>query len=295
MPPRPPAGTAFRSRSGLWLGLGAALLASLSLLSGWWLGQRSLESVGTDRSRLELEQQADLLRREVSRGDASAGQQQRLLQLLLALGKKEEAATLLERMADQQPQRWTLRLMLAELRRDQKDLSGAEREVRQLLNLRPDRVEALQLMALLQLEQGRGSEAETRLTAAYQGASRSRRKEQSLAIGLVLADLQQRRGQTQQAEALYRKLAAANPADPRPVLAQALLKQQQGQTRAALDLLDQARRQRPNQQDPRLDEVATAWGLAPLRKGSGLTPPKAPSLPTSPGSAERENPAYREP
>ena len=140
MPPRPST-AAVGSRPRVWLVLGAALLTVVSLMAGWWLGQLRLGSRPVDRSRLELEKQAIRLRVDVSRGQASEGQQQRLLQLLLALDDKAEATALLERMADQQPERWSLRLMLAELRRDQKDPSGAEREVRQLLNLKPDRIE----------------------------------------------------------------------------------------------------------------------------------------------------------
>jgi len=96
---------------------------------------------GADRSEQEALKQVNLLQEDLSSGKATASQQQRLLELLLALQKNAEATALLERMADQQPDRWPLRLMLAELRRDQNDRKGAEREVRQLLKhqARPDR------------------------------------------------------------------------------------------------------------------------------------------------------------
>ena len=44
--------------------------------------------------------------------------QQRLLELLVGLERRNEAISLLEPMADREPDRWALRLMLAELRRD---------------------------------------------------------------------------------------------------------------------------------------------------------------------------------
>jgi tetratricopeptide (TPR) repeat protein len=264
--------------------LGSFALAVLSLMGGWWLGQRQLERAGPDRSRLELEKQADRLRVDVARGAATESQQQRLLQLLLALEKKDEATQLLERMADQQPDLWPLRLMLAELRRDQNDRSGAEREVRQILNLRPDRIEALQLMTLLQLEQGRGEEAEAQLAKALQSANQPRPTPKGMGIGLVLADLLQRRGRIAQADELYHKLSVDYPTDVRPVLGRALLKEQQGQNEAALDLLAQARQRNPELKDPRLDQVAAAWGLAPLRRadGVGTSGPKAPSSARTP-------------
>lgn len=256
-----------------WLALAAGAVAAVSLTAGWWLGQRSLGSRAVDASRLELEKQATRLLAEVSQVQASEAQQQRLLQLLLNLDDKAEATVLLERMADQQPGRWGLRLMLAELRREQKDLSGAEREVRQLLNLKPDRIEALQLMALLQLEQGRGMEAEALLSKAHQQASQKKGSTKALSTGLLLADLRQRRGQSAAADGLYRQLTLDHPEDPRPLLAQAMLRQQQGKTNEALNLLDRARRLKPNQSDSRLDDVAAAWGLEPLRR------PKAPGPP----------------
>ncbi len=287
------------SRPRVLLVAGGALITAVSLMAGWWLGQHSLGGRPVDRSRLELEKQAIRLQADVSRGGASEGQQQRLLQLLLALDDKAEATALLERMADQQPERWSLRLMLAELRRDQKDLSGAEREVRQLLNLRPDQIEALQLMALLQLEQGRGPEAEALLTRAYQQASRQKAGANALAIGLLLADLQQRRGEYKAADDLYKQLGATYPDDPRPLLAQAMLRQQQGKTREALELLDRARRLNPNQPDTRLNEVAAAWGLEPLRRAKGVNSPEGaatePSPGTQPASGEQEPPAPRDP
>lgn len=282
MPPRPSIRSAVAARSNLWLGLGAVLLTAGSLLTGWWLGQRSLSGGGADRSRLELRRQADSLRARVEGGTAAEGDDQRLLQLLLALEEKEEATSLLERLADQQPERWALRLMLAELRRAGNDRSGAEREVRQLLNQRPDRLEALQLMALLQLEQGRGAEAERQLELAYRQAAQRPQNRQALAIGLVLGDLRQRRGETARAEELYRRLAADFADDPRPVLARALLLRQQGKIREALDQLDQARQRKPEQRDQRLDEVAAAWGLAPLRQAASS--PKAPSPRPAPAS-----------
>ncbi len=288
MSPRPSIRSAVAARSNLWLGLGAAVLTAGSLLTGWWLGQRSLAGAGADRSRLELRRQADALRARVERGTAAAGDDQRLLQLLLALDEKDEATTLLERLADQQPERWALRLMLAELRRSSNDRPGAEREVRQLLNQRPDRLEALQLMALLQLEQGRGAEAERQLDAVYRQAAKRPQNRQALAIALVLGDLRQRRGDIARADELYRKLAAEFPDDARPVLARALLLRQQGRIREALDQLDEARQRKPDQRDPRLDEVAAAWGLAPLRQA--VNGPKGPSPRPEPKPAAAPDP-----
>lgn len=116
-------------RSGIWKGIAVAAIGLVCVAGGWWLGQLQNGAGSADQARLSLERQVSDLQQRLNLGEASAAEQQRLLELLIGLDRKAEATALLERLADQQPQRWPLRLLLAELRRDQKDLSGAEREV----------------------------------------------------------------------------------------------------------------------------------------------------------------------
>ena len=275
MPPRPSPG----SRSGLLLALAALALMGLAGAGGWWLGQRG---GGGDRSRLALERQADQLRSKVDQGSASDAEQERLVQLLLALDQQRQATQLLETLADRQPERWQLRLLLAELRRNGDDRAGAERELRQLLNLSPDRIEALQLMTLLQVEQGRGQEAERQLRALLAKASKPTLQPQALPLGLLLGDLLQRQGQKAAAEALYLQQAQEFAKDPRPLLALALLKQEQGDTAAAQAALAKARERQPDKASQRLDEVAASWGLAKLKAPSAAAKPQAAPAPTGP-------------
>lgn len=269
MPPRVSA----TPRPALLMALGATALVAVSLAGGWWLGQRSGAS-SNDRSRSALERQVNLLQDRLAAGSASDADRQQLVQVLLALGDQKQATVLLEQMADQQPEQWQLRLLLAELRRNGNDRAGAEREVRQLLNLKPDRIEALQLMALLQLEQGRGQQATAQLKALLEKASKPVVQPSAIPIGLLLGDLLQRQGQKGEAEALYAKLASDLPRDPRPLLALALLQQERGDTKAAQQSLALARSRQPDKNDPRLDQVATSWGLSSLR-GPSPRPPES--------------------
>ncbi|MEO1002499.1 MAG: tetratricopeptide repeat protein [Cyanobacteria bacterium J06638_7] len=251
----------------------AAGLAALCLGAGWWLGQRQVGG-GAAPTRPALEQQAAELLGRLEDGEAGSHEQQRLLELLVALDRQQEATALLEQLADEDPQRWSLRLLLAELRRDQGDPAGAERELRQLLSQRPDQVEALQLMALLKLESGRGAEARRELEAALQRAVAPQLKPEALPIGLVLAHVHEQQGQAGAAEAQLIRLTTIFPADPRPLLARALLQHSQGKLTAAQETLVEARRR---QSDPaaqqRLDRLAAAWGLETLREpGSGSRP-----------------------
>ena len=267
MPPRVSA----TPRPALLMALGATALVAVSLAGGWWLGQRSGAS-SNDRSRSALERQANLLQDRLAAGSAGDAERQQLVQVLLALGDQKRATVLLEQMADQQPEQWQLRLLLAELRRNGNDRAGAEREVRQLLNLKPDRIEALQLMALLQLEQGRGQQATAQLKAQLEKASKPVAQPSAIPLGLLLGDLLQRQGQKGEAEALYAKLASDQPRDPRPLLALALLQQERGDTKAAQQSLALARSRQPDNNDPRLDQVATSWGLSSLRAPSPQPP-----------------------
>jgi tetratricopeptide (TPR) repeat protein len=273
--PSPP-----RSRPGCWGSALAVALVLLSLAGGWWLGRRQAGSTPSDDpKRAVLAREAAQLRLRLDRREATPADRQRLLELLVGLDRKDEAITLLEPMADREPDRWSLRLMLAELRRDRNDRSGAERELRLILNRKPDQVEALQLMTLLKLEQGRGSEAETQVKEAFGNAFRPAVKPEALGIGLLLAELQQRRGQPALAEGTYQQLAGAFPTDQRPLLGLALLRHDRGNARGAQEALAQARLRSsdPEKPDPRLDRLAASWGLAPLSAPAASGPARKPA------------------
>lgn len=265
-----------------WLVGAAVLLAGLSLGGGIWLGQQ-LAGGGAHR-RSPIEQELQTLQSQLQQGEIDPQQQQRLLELLVASGRKQEATTLLERLADQDPQRWPLRLLLAELRREQGDRSGAAREVRQVLNLRPDQIEALQLLTLLQLEQGQGNQAALQLQTVLKRQLEPKTRPEALATGLLLAEVLQKQGSPGQAEAVLIKLAPAFPADQRPLLARALLQQQRGDTKAAQAILEQARSLKPGSDQSQLNQVASSWGLAAIKEPSRSQQPQTPKQPVGSGT-----------
>ena len=283
------------SRPKLWIGLAVASLGGACLAGGWWVGPLQSGGQATDPKQRALERQLEGLQQRSAQGGASAAEEQRLLELLIALNRKDEALSLSERLADQQPERPALRLVLAELRRDQNDRSGAEREVRQLLNQNPNNIEALQLMALLQVESGRGALAVSQLQAAFDQASKpavqsegpqpEAPKSEALDIGLLLANVLQRQGQPGQAEALLIRLAAAFPKDQTPILARALLLQERGNTSGAQAAIAQAKALKPGQENPRLDAIAAAWGLESLKD-----PSPGGSRSSKPGPAKHQGP-----
>ena len=277
-------------------GLAAAMALTLMALgAGWWLGQRSgANPAARDPRHALLEKEINVLVQREERHESSTTDRQRLLELLVGLGRKQEAIALVEPMADREPERWSLRLMLAELRRDSGDPIGAERELRQILSRQPHQVEALQLMSLLQLEQGQGNLALRQVQAAYSTATTPAIKPQALGIGLLLAEIQDRMGQTAQAKATCQQLAAAFPQDARPMVALALLLQKSGDTPAALSALTIAKQRsgKTGTSDPVLDKLAASWSMLATRSqpNGGMPKPGAgavspPTVPPAPGES----------
>ncbi|WP_411873398.1 tetratricopeptide repeat protein [Vulcanococcus limneticus] len=290
----------------LWTGAGAIALCLVALAGGWWLGRQQASGIQVDSRRAALVQESDLLGQKVIRGDANDSDRQRYLELLVSLDRSSEAIAVLEPMADREPDRWALRLMLAELRRDQGDAAGAERELRQILNRSPSQIDALQLLTLIRLERGEAAAAENQVKGVYGGLIRPEPKPQALGVGLLLAELQQKRDQAPAAERTYQELALAFPEDQRPLIGLALLRHSRGNNAGALEALQQARRRGPDpgKADPRLDALAASWGLEKLRAkqgaSSGPKPPGGPPQleakpPTAPQSPAPQLPALPAP
>ena len=95
----------------------------------------------------------------------------------------------------------------------------------------------LQLLVLLDQEQGRHHQATAELTTRFKGLEPGQRLE----IGLLLADLLRLSGSHQAAIKLYGELAQEDANDARPLLALALLRQEQGDREDVHALLKQTR------------------------------------------------------
>ena len=280
----------------LWTGAGAITLCLLALTGGWWLGRQQAGGMPEDSRRAALVQESHLLRQKVIRGEANDSDRQRYLELLVGLDRRDEAMALLEPLADREPDRWALRLMLAELRRDQGDPAGAERELRQILNRSPSQIDALQLLTLIRLERGEAAAAETQVKGVYGGLIRPEPKAEALGVGLLLAELQQKRDEAPAAELTYQELALAFPEDQRPLIGLALLRHARGNGAGALEALQLARQRSPDQGklDPRLDARAASWGLEKL-KATQASPPDPKKPPGVPPKLEEPPPAAPQP
>ena len=239
------------------LAIGAALGA------GWWWGQQKPNTAAVSGQQKTLERRSEKLETKLAAGTASDDEQRQLLRLRLAMGDRAGAIKLLEPLSDQNPEQPSLRLLLADLKSQSDDNAGAEREIREVLNVQPLHPQALQDYARLQLKLGRQQEVMQQLQASAKAA---KGKPESLPIGLLLADLQQSNGQSAEATATYKGLAASHPTDPRPLLALALLQHSQGQLDAARVSLQQAKLHSTPVAAGVLDQVAAGWAVGRIRQ-----------------------------
>ncbi len=130
-----------------------------------------------------------------------------------------------------------LTLFKAELQRRNGQLEAARRSLQYLMRLHPNDLQVLQLLVLLDQEQGRHHQAKAELTPRFKALEPGQRLE----IGLLLADLLRQGGSNQAAIELYGELAQEDANDARPLLALALLQQEQGDPEAVHALVKQAR------------------------------------------------------
>ena len=264
------------------LAIGAALGA------GWWWGQRQPSTAAANAKQTTLERNSEQLETKLAAGTASDEEQRQLLRLRLAMGDQPGAIKLLEPLSDQNPEQPSLRLLLADLKSQNDDNAGAEREIRQVLNVQPLHPQALQDYARLQLKLGRQQEVMQQLQASAEAAKGT---PEALPIGLLLADVQQRNGLNGEATATYQGLIASHPADPRPMLALALLRHSQGDLGAARSLLQQAKLNSTPVAAGVLDQVAAGWAVGRIRAeapSANAADLKAPAAPAPDPSAELE-------
>ncbi|MEB3158647.1 MAG: tetratricopeptide repeat protein [Synechococcus sp.] len=238
-----------------WIGAGLAI----ALAVGWLLSELMHGRSSTSPGRVEVDRQVSALLKKRQHQTLSPKEERRLLERLLALGRVPESIVLVEDQLKAQPKSWRWRLLLSQLEFSNGNTAAAEAHLEQLSVLHPSDPDILQALARLRLQQGRNHEAIATVRAALTTSPSTQRLE----VSLLLADLQRQSGATEAAFSTYRQLSKAFPQDPRPLMAQALLQQEQGQQNQALALLESARTKLvANGADTQaLDALAARWSL----------------------------------
>lgn len=250
---------AVAGRKRWWLGGG--LVVALGV--GWLLSELMHGQSNASPSRVEVDRQVSALLSRREQGPLSAIDERRLLERLLALGRLPESIVLVEDQLTAQPKAWRWRLLLSQLELRNGNSSRAEVHLQQLNRLHPSDPDVLQALALLRLQQGRPQEAINAVQAALKTSGPSTR----VPLGLLLADLQRQSGSGAAALTTYQQLSKDAPGDARPLMAQALLMQEQGKRDQALALLESARQKQVaiNADTQALDALAARWGLVSNR------------------------------
>ena len=244
-------------------------------LVGWLPAASFAPQTAARGSRLVVDREVSYLMQKLGDEQLDDEGQRQLLERLLALGRLQEAQQVLHPLLEKEPGSLGLALLMADLRRLNGDSRGARTDLDQLLQLHPDHPEVLKLGVLVEIQDGRTTHALQLLTQRFQNIGPGRRGD----MGMLLADLQRRTGQVNAAVGLYQQLAEESPTDARPLLALAMLRQEQGKAEEVSDLLEKARQRRGNERDADelIDTLASSWGLSAqrIRAGQPASLPRA--------------------
>ena len=245
----------------------------MALGVGWLLSELMHGQNNPSPSRIEVDRQVRELLTRRAKQPLSAVDERRLLERLLALGRLPESIVLVQEQVKAQPKAWQWRLLLSQLELRNGNPAGADSQLQLLTRLQPTNVQVLQAQALLRMEQGRPQDAINSVQMALTASPPAHR----VAIGLLLADLQRQSGAGAAALSTYQQLSKEAPQDARPLMAQALLMQEQGKQDQARLLLETARqRQLASSADTKaLDALAARWGLVSTR--TSAPPVQAPT------------------
>ena len=242
------------------------LLASMvgAALVGW-VAEASMAPETRARSTRQAEDlQVELLMPQLQdQEEVSEAKRGLLLERLVTLERLQEAEVVLQPWLSGRSTPRELTMFKADLQRRNGQPEAARRSLQHLLRLHPNDLQVLQLLVLLDQEQGRQHQVTAELTNRFKGLEPGQRLE----IGLLLADLLRQGGSDQTAMKLYGQLATENKTDARPLLALALLQQERGDAEAVHPLLKQARELRDanGRINPLIDVVAGQLRLSAAR------------------------------
>jgi tetratricopeptide (TPR) repeat protein len=244
----------------------AGALLGAGLVS-WILAASFAPQTAARGSRLVVDREVSDLMQKLSDERLDDQGKHQLLERLLALGRLEEAQRVLHPLLEIEPGSLGLALLMADLRRLNGDRNGARTDLDQLLRLHPDHPDVLKLRVLVEIQDGRTTQALQWLTQRFQNRGPGSRGD----LGMLLADLQRQSGDVNAAANLYQQLAEESAGDAKPLLAMAMLRQEQGKAEEVSELLEKARQRRGSQVEPDelIDTLASSWGLTAHRIRAG--------------------------
>ncbi|MFM7440160.1 MAG: tetratricopeptide repeat protein, partial [Snowella sp.] len=172
---------------------------------------------------------------------------QGLLENRLRQGNLKDAIAPLERLSQLIPEQIEYTLLLAQTKQQLQDYEGASNIYRNLLASNPLDIRTLKGLSDLFILQKRDAEAIQTVQNAITQAIKIRGSDPSeensanvTSVQLLLGEIYLQQNRVNEAIALYDNTSQMNPDDFRPILAKAIVLNQQGQTRAAEPIFQQA-------------------------------------------------------
>ena len=260
-------------------------------LLGWWASGNTSAEVAT-LSAVPAEQQKVVnLRKHLGRLPDDPDLLLELITTQLQQGDLQAAYDHLQALRRKHPQRWRLSLLAAELLRSSGELTAAQQQVQGLLAVDPDNLSLLRLYCRILLERGEADRAEAVAEAAWQRVQPPEPPDpdvestvDAVPYGLLLADVRRAQGKVGAADRLLEQMidrSQRKETDPRPLVAQAMLRQDNGDLEAAQQLLAEARQHGDPVTIQWLDILSRRWSLELTRALTTQIPGTQPPL-TSP-------------
>lgn len=260
-------------------------------LLGWWASGNTSAGVATTSAVPAEQQKVVNLRKQLGRLPDDPDLLLELITTQLQQGDLQAAYDHLQALRRKHPQRWQLSLLAAELLRSSGQLTAAQQQVQGLLAVNPDNLSLLRLYCRILLERGEADRAEAVAAAAWQRVQPPEPPDpdmestvDAVPYGLLLADVRRTQGKVGAADRLLEQMidrSQRKETDPRPLIAQAMLRQDSGDLEAAQQLLAEARQHGDPVTIQWLDILSRRWSLELTRALTTQPPGTQPPL-TSP-------------
>ena len=235
---------------GLFLMIGALLIFSISPLVSSILQQSRMDNAAAtplDANTRRLEAEALGYELVLEREPDNINALQGLLENRLRQSNLNDAIAPLERLSQLIPEQIEYTLLLAQTKQQLQDYEGASNIYRNLLVSNPLDIRTLKGLSDLFILQKRDAEAiqtvQNAITQAIKirGADPSEENSANVtSVQLLLGEIYLQQNRVEEAIALYENTSQMSPDDFRPILAKAIVLNQQGQTKAAEPIFQQA-------------------------------------------------------
>jgi tetratricopeptide (TPR) repeat protein len=230
-----------------WLSISLALMlfalvsfSMMPLISSFFLVSNRTNNVSASSVGSKWESEAlgyqMVLQREPDNQNALRG----LLDARLKQGHLVEAIAPLAKLAQLNPNQTDYTILLAEAQEQLQDYQGASKTYQALIAAHPEDLRALKGFVDLLLLQNQSDEAVSFVQTTLKQAKAQNNPIDATSLQLVLGEIYVAGQQWDRAIAIYDQAIKENTQDFRPVLAKALVLQQQGQKAEAAPLFEEA-------------------------------------------------------